>query len=546
MCSQRGAVLLALMVIVILGMLWLLVSTLSGSGQYTAAARNRNAAVLHRAKLALSGYVARQAVLAAESNPGRLPCPEARGYVGTANEGIAAGSCTLPALGRLPWRTLGLDRPTDADGEPLWYAVSAGWALPRPGAALTINSNSPAGLGLDGRANVAVALIIAPGSPLRVTASTGCASRMQSRGKTPPDVRDYLECENATLPADASFASTGPIGSFNDQVLPVTRADLLPGIEAAIKVRIERDVVPQLRNVYAGPEWGLPPGSAVFPYAAPFADPGASDFRGVIGVDQGLLPFSQSGDCNPGGDARCIPSLTAWNARRAPSVAQVGGTGRLRATQCGYDADANAWCRGSYEGAPLLRLSAVRENVALALRKFNPQRAALYYHSSTGWTPVASAVSGRLAADASASIDLVGGLPDLGRETDFHMIMGQDVLADHPLLDRDEPTSGWFVRNEWFRLVYYAFAPQFAPGGAGGCSETEPVTCLQVANLEPANKQRAILVLAGRSLADAPRPNSRLADFLDSEENRNGDSRFEQRPVGAAFNDRIVALDANP
>ena len=120
MCSQRGAVLLALMVIVVLGMLWLLVSTLSGSGQYTAAARNRNAAVLQRAKLALSGYVARQAVLAAESNPGRLPCPEARGYVGTANEGIAAGSCTLPALGRLPWRTLGLDRPTDADGEPLW------------------------------------------------------------------------------------------------------------------------------------------------------------------------------------------------------------------------------------------------------------------------------------------------------------------------------------------------------------------------------------------------------------------------------------------
>jgi hypothetical protein len=178
--------------------------------------------------------------------------------------------------------------------------------------------------------------------------------------------------------------------------------------------------------------------------------------------------------------------------------------------------------------------------------KFDPQKATVYYYSATGQVPVAGMLSGRLAADASASVELSGALPDQGRETDYYMIMAQDVLADHPLLDRNNPASGWFVRNEWFRLVYYAFAPQLAPGGAGQCVATEPVTCLQVENLTPHAVQPAILVLTGRSLVGAPRPNESLADYLESEENRDGDGRFVQRVAGSTFNDRFIALDANP
>jgi len=53
-------------------------------------------------------------------------------------------------------------------------------------------------------------------------------------------------------------------------------------------------------------------------------------------------------------------------------------------------------------------------------------------------------------------------------------------------------------------------------------------------------------VLAGRSLRGAARPNGALADYLDSEENLDGDAHFEQRVAGGAFNDRIIVLDANP
>jgi hypothetical protein len=99
--AQRGVILFALLAALAVAATALLVAALGASGS-RAAERMRNAAVLGHAKEALIGYVAERAVQPGENNPGRLPCPEAAGYVGTAREGIAAGSCALPALGRLP------------------------------------------------------------------------------------------------------------------------------------------------------------------------------------------------------------------------------------------------------------------------------------------------------------------------------------------------------------------------------------------------------------------------------------------------------------
>jgi hypothetical protein len=94
--------------------------------------------------------------------------------------------------------------------------------------------------------------------------------------------------------------------------------------------------------------------------------------------------------------------------------------------------------------------------------------------------------------------------------------------------------------------VYYAFAPKLAPGELGQCSATDPVTCLQVENFAPRAVQPAILVLAGRSLGGAARPNESLADYLEGEENRDGDGQFVQHVAGTSFNDRFIGLDADP
>ena len=58
-------------------------------------------------------------------------------------------------------------------------------------------------------------------------------------------------------------------------------------------------------------------------------------------------------------------------------------------------------------------------------------------------------------------------------------------------------------------------------------------SCLHVANLVPSGKQRAILILAGRSLDGSPRPNGALADFLEGA-NADLDLNFEQRAVNSA------------
>ena len=124
--------------------------------------------------------------MSGENNPGAFLCPEAAANIGTGNEGLAQSNCTLPAIGRLPWKTIGIEKLQDASGEPLWYVVANGWAKPSSAANTIINSNCTDSvsamtcwsgqLTVDGNANAAVALIIAPGQALNVQASTGCTA----------------------------------------------------------------------------------------------------------------------------------------------------------------------------------------------------------------------------------------------------------------------------------------------------------------------------------------------------------------------------------
>ncbi len=84
-----------------------------------------SADLLSRARRALVAH----ALNYYERKPGRfgvLPCPDLTAG-GLLPEGTASGVCGarhVSSLGRLPWRTLGIDPLRDAAGECLWYAVS--------------------------------------------------------------------------------------------------------------------------------------------------------------------------------------------------------------------------------------------------------------------------------------------------------------------------------------------------------------------------------------------------------------------------------------
>jgi hypothetical protein len=148
---------------------------------------------LKKAKVALIAYATTQPLTTTSAvGPGLLPCPDLNDD-GLANDGscgdeigsTAAGQ--INRLGRLPWKTLGIEDLRDGYGERLWYAVSSMYknnaANNGPPASPDLGLNPDTGLGTitlrDSSGNViydgtstdvlnpnsggAVALIIAPG-----------------------------------------------------------------------------------------------------------------------------------------------------------------------------------------------------------------------------------------------------------------------------------------------------------------------------------------------------------------------------------------------
>jgi hypothetical protein len=471
---------LGLLAVVVMAFAYVVTSRLN-AGQPGGVDRAHNAKVLNQAKQALIGWMAMNAV-GTDQNPGRLPCPEAPGNFGDpAQEGIAAPSCagSLPAVGRLPWRTLGLDRLVDSAGEPLWYAVSPGWKLPNSTETLVINPDSIGQLSLEG--GEAVALVIAPGPAIAAQAGTGCTAWTQTRPAAgPPDLRNYLECENATSPADAVFVANRPGQSFNDQVLRVSAADVMPALEAAIAERVQREIAPRIRSVFrldssSPPRWIAAPSGAttggstfvssttvpLYPYAAPFADPGpgsgTSDYRGASGTFQGLLPFNQTRGCTASSsNPRCLPSLVGFNpypdSSNAWHAEEVLGYGYIMWQNCSESADARL-CEGRYHEydtdptRPIrIQMTSTFANVAMGLRALDSTRLLIEARddgSSGAWVNVSPAyraemndgsVSGR--PRGSVTIRFWGTLPNIdamgwGTQADFRIRIERAMIGDH-------------------------------------------------------------------------------------------------------------------
>jgi len=594
--GQRGLALLLLLVVVVLAFTYVLMSRLPLATLQTASKREYNAKVLNQAKQALIGWMVVNAA-GTDDNPGRLPCPEGAGYIGTDQEGVSAPTFLPPpyrnctTVGRLPWRTLGLDKLVDADAEPLWYAVSPGWSLQDSSTTLTINSDKRGQMTIDGVAapNDVVALIIAPGRAMTVQAAAGCTARTQARAAPAPtiDAADYIECFSAATPA---FSTVGPTTSFNDQVLTVTTADLIPPLEAAIQQRMQSEIAPVLRTVYSSAAWGQTAANPVYPFAAQFdnPDPGpGNSYQANDGRYQGLLPFN----CSKAGcasDSRYSPTFVNWTSGGGPSISVTGPGLVAGGGSCSLTGN-QVQCTGTYIGLGTVTFTiTVRAvNVAMALRQLDSTGVTLTTGSllslGTCSSPgTVTGVSGTFRSDGGADMTMRAQAPGLitgGLPITFCMTAQLGVFADHPLLDRNDPTTGWFVRNEWYRLVWYAAASRntvdnLSGGTPLGCipgpyTPPPPATASQCLGFNGTQNIRTLLVLAGRSLSNpAGRPNGDLTDYLEHHNCGtvlgvcNPGTTFEQRAMRtdkvtlcpactppnnrsfyAPFNDRIVLVD---
>jgi hypothetical protein len=217
--QQHGAVLILL--VIALGVLAaaVFVGMLSSSDIQNQRDKT-TAAALAEAKAAIIGWSVSRYSTSASYTPGQLPCPEDLSFIGTANEGTAKNSCTLPATGRLPWKTLKTGDIRDGYGEKLWYAISPGFRTS------PINSTTLAQLTLDGVPNSAVAIILSAGPPL-----VG-QGRPVPTALIPPVTSQYLDGSNND--GDNKFVTQGNAAIFNDKLLSITHHDLFSMVERRI------------------------------------------------------------------------------------------------------------------------------------------------------------------------------------------------------------------------------------------------------------------------------------------------------------------------
>lgn len=253
--NQRGASLIVLVLVLVLGGLAVVFSSLDG--QSIRAERDKKThEALSEAKLALIGYATRSGLATGAARPGELPCPDAN------NDG-SSDVCAVNALGRLPWRTLGINDLRDGDGERLWYAVSTTFKnnpriYPLNSDTLgTITLRDAAGsLLYNGVANNGlVAVIVSPGAPM-------------TRQDGVHQVRDVANINNAINYLDNALGEDnqnflnsnlngfvlGPIKDatgdiiLNDKIVSISRHEIMIPIER----RVAATVINALLDYFCG------------------------------------------------------------------------------------------------------------------------------------------------------------------------------------------------------------------------------------------------------------------------------------------------------
>jgi hypothetical protein len=241
--NQRGAALLMLLLIFLLGAAYAVMGGLSVTALQIER-QNRTTEVLALGKAALIAWSVLQGDIGTGTNPrpGTLPCPD------TNNSGQQKGSCKASSgttIGRLPWKTLGIEDLRDPDGERLWYAISDNFRLPGSNNQ-PINSDTLGSLQL--YASDGTSLLTPANEELAaIVFSAGPALAGQDRGTAPNNATNYLDAANTRNNAIASGPFiTGPIKNaqgeiiLNDRLLAISAQELIGSVEKRVLQQVQK------------------------------------------------------------------------------------------------------------------------------------------------------------------------------------------------------------------------------------------------------------------------------------------------------------------
>ena len=604
--DQRGFALIALLALAALISAFLIASTLNFTSAGISNEReDRSMSALRKAKAALIAYAASEqwqlykALPAlppvAYFQPGALPCPD-RDDDGDAD--CDFGSNTASMIGRLPFKTLGIDDLRDASGERLWYALSHDFRKlqctstvypPSPSGCTMINSDTLGQLTVTGMAPATqvVAIVFAPGAALDLRAVGG---PLQDRIAGHNNPTNYLENFNLGDNIHFTFTSTGlPTDTFNDRLLVITQADLMAVVEPVVAARVERDIGPLIQDYFT--KWGR------YPFAAPFdisgAGPGRepqatpdprdraqSTYTGASSQITGLLPLSNT-PIFTWGSATVTSIVGSGTGRYDGTITSPPDTISPNPTNCTIGSSPlRATCIINYVGGnddrPDIKLEVFLTNANLAFADIPspitaPASLTMVDHvgiplpitpfgkwSAQPTTPPPSQnppTQSLVAQFLGGVLTYTGRLQnaqDTGNRVTITVPLPAPpsylpIISGNPAVN---PTGAWFILNQWYRQTYYAISPGYAPGGVGACNPPVPTAlpCLTVNNLAtPTNNKKAILVFAGRSLNSSTRPSANPADYLEGQNSTPADLIFEHRSgVPTTINDRVVVLSLSP
>ncbi|HLX80958.1 MAG TPA: hypothetical protein VKS43_10275 [Burkholderiales bacterium] len=538
--------------VLVVGFMWYTVSSLS---KVMIASYDRDqitGLALKSAKVALLGYVAQQAAKTTELYPGRLPCPESLSQpsppTGSANayEGLAAAETNNPSypncspIGRLPWKTLGVDQIRDGYGVPLWYAVpsNATWAFINSSSTLTINPALTNQLSYDGTSNTVVAVIIAPGPPLNTTGlagppPAGCSAvnQLTNRYTVPYVVTNFLECGDAT----GSYTTIGPSSWSNDRTISITANEVMDAISGAISDRLQRQVAPALSNwrvTESVTNWN----TSFLPYASTFSVLTTNNLCGNYGTVEGLLPTASatSGTCNTswstgtvsdgglGIGTLCTNPGHGCGGSGTPTCAPdpVATPTQLKCTFSGIT-DV-----GALLGQLSVQITATAPGVASSFRKYTPasqvtvsESPSLPFGATTQVTVVSSTIAtGTGVGSVTYQINVTGALIG-GLLSDYTVIIPNPPDAD--LLSDARMT--WFLNNGWPRYTYYGISSATTVNpGVNSCPVGGGAQCLVLSGVPASygngtsNNKNFMLTLMGRAVGAETQPSDSPAQYLES------------------------------
>ncbi|MFZ4536568.1 hypothetical protein [Propionivibrio sp.] len=307
---ERGSAVLIMLTIIGLGAAFMLVSALNKANSQIERDKITTAA-LAQAKEALIGWSSARGDIAGNPRPGELPCPDTNAP-GSANYGTEAGACLAGRIGRLPWKTLGIEEPKDGYGETLWYAIDGSFRK-RNSNSLPINSDTRATMQIydhDGATLLtppgyeAVAIIFSPGAILATQLrgagqQTTASNYLDNTGPpTIPTPRNNATINGPFIQGPVKDASGNVV--VNDRLLVIAARDLMPVIEK----RVAKELKTLLGNYYSA-------NSSKYPNPAAYNDPDCRDV-GTSGYFTACPSPSYPAQCRGRVPEAALSSAPGW------------------------------------------------------------------------------------------------------------------------------------------------------------------------------------------------------------------------------------------